>query len=129
MSKSLGNVVSPDEVIDKYGLDPIRYFLLREGGIVDDGDFSDSEVIAKLNADLADNLGNLFARITAPTINPAGVVPPCGTLTPDDNAFIEAIKALPGLPPLPSLLFLFPYLLTRVCGYTLQTVRILGRSE
>ena len=54
------------------GLDPIRYFLLKEGGIVDDGDFSDLEIVPKLNADLADNLGNLFARIISPTINPRG---------------------------------------------------------
>jgi len=98
MSKSLGNVVSPHDAIDTYGLDPIRYFLLKEGGIVDDGDFSDLEIVSKLNADLADNLGNLFARITSPTINPAGVIPPCGTLTPEDNSFIDNIKALPGIP-------------------------------
>ena len=94
----LDSWTSPHDAIDTYGLDPIRYFLLKEGGIVDDGDFSDLEIVSKLNADLADNLGNLFARITSPTINPAGVIPPCGTLTPEDNSFIDNIKALPGIP-------------------------------
>lgn len=95
MSKSLGNVVTPNEIIGKYGLDPVRYFLLRDGGMVDDGDFSHETLVSKLNNDLADTLGNLFARLTAPSLNPAGLVPACGDLTADDQAFVDRMQRLP----------------------------------
>jgi leucyl-tRNA synthetase len=59
MSKSLGNVVVPDDLADKYGVDPVRYFLLRDGGLETDGDFSHDMLVKRLNSDLADTLGNL----------------------------------------------------------------------
>ncbi len=63
MSKSLGNVVSPSDLVDKYGLDSLRYYLLREIPPYDDGDYSDRRFKELYNADLANGLGNLIARV------------------------------------------------------------------
>ncbi len=63
MSKSLGNVVSPADLVEKYGLDPLRYYLLREIPPYDDGDYSDRRFKELYNADLANGLGNLIARV------------------------------------------------------------------
>jgi methionyl-tRNA synthetase len=63
MSKSLGNVVAPAAVIDKYGVDALRYYLLREIPSDADGDFSWSRMEAVYNADLANDLGNLVQRV------------------------------------------------------------------
>ncbi len=63
MSKSLGNVVDPVELIEKYGVDPVRYFLLREISPFEDGDFTIEKFEARYNSDLASGLGNLLARI------------------------------------------------------------------
>jgi methionyl-tRNA synthetase len=65
MSKSLQNVVEPNMLIDKYGADAIRYFLLREVPFGLDGDFSHSALIHRINSDLANDLGNLVSRSTA----------------------------------------------------------------
>ncbi len=65
MSKSLRNVVEPNMLIDKYGIDAIRYFLLREVPFGLDGDFSHSALIHRINSDLANDLGNLLSRSTA----------------------------------------------------------------
>ena len=65
MSKSLQNVVEPNMLVDTYGIDPIRYFLLREVPFGLDGDFSHSALIHRINSDLANDLGNLVSRSTA----------------------------------------------------------------
>ncbi len=65
MSKSLGNVLNPKDVVEKYGLDPVRYYLLREIPTYSDGDFSDSRMLELYNADLANGLGNLVSRTHA----------------------------------------------------------------
>ena len=65
MSKSKGNVVDPVILINKYGLDPIRYFLLREVPFGSDGVFSNEALIQRINSDLANDLGNLLNRTVA----------------------------------------------------------------
>ncbi|MDF1579856.1 MAG: methionine--tRNA ligase [Desulfuromonadales bacterium] len=65
MSKSLRNVVEPHMLVDKYGVDAIRYFLLREVPFGLDGDFSHAALIHRINSDLANDLGNLLSRTTA----------------------------------------------------------------
>ena len=63
MSKSLGNVIDPFELVEKYGTDPVRYFLLREIPSTEDGDFTYKKFEERYNADLAKGLGNLVARV------------------------------------------------------------------
>lgn len=63
MSKSLGNVIDPFELVKKYGADPVRYFLLREIPATEDGDFTHEKFVQRYNADLAKGLGNLVARV------------------------------------------------------------------
>ena len=64
MSKSLGNVVNPYEMIKKYGTDAVRYYLLREIPTLDDGDFSEARMKELYNSDLANELGNCVSRVT-----------------------------------------------------------------
>jgi methionyl-tRNA synthetase len=63
MSKSLGNVIDPFELVKKYGTDPVRYFLLREIPPTEDGDFTYEKFEQRYNSDLAKGLGNLVARV------------------------------------------------------------------
>ncbi|PIR72605.1 MAG: methionine--tRNA ligase [Candidatus Nealsonbacteria bacterium CG10_big_fil_rev_8_21_14_0_10_36_228] len=63
MSKSLGNVIDPFELVKKYGTDAVRYFLLREITPTEDGDFTYEKFEARYNSDLASGLGNLVARV------------------------------------------------------------------
>lgn len=63
MSKSIGNVVNPKEVVDAYGLDSFRYFVLREVPFGQDGDYSQNALIERINSDLGNDLGNLLNRL------------------------------------------------------------------
>ena len=63
ISKTVGNVISPDEVVAKYGSDPVRYYFLREFPAHEDGDFSYKKFEERYNGDLANGLGNLVARV------------------------------------------------------------------
>lgn len=65
MSKSLQNVVEPNMLIDTYGVDVVRYFLMREVPFGLDGDFSHTSLVSRINSDLANDLGNLLSRSTA----------------------------------------------------------------
>ena len=64
MSKSLGNVVNPMELIDEYGIDPVRYYLMREDGLGQDANFTIESFIQRYNSDLANDFGNLLSRVT-----------------------------------------------------------------
>ncbi|MBT5631762.1 MAG: methionine--tRNA ligase [Nitrospina sp.] len=90
MSKSLQNVVEPNKLIDQFGVDVIRYFLLREVPFGLDGDFSHKALIGRLNSDLANNFGNLLNR----TVNMMkkffdGVIPTPAAEGPEDNLLTE----------------------------------------
>ncbi|PIS22730.1 methionine--tRNA ligase [candidate division WWE3 bacterium CG08_land_8_20_14_0_20_41_10] len=63
ISKSLGNIIRPSDLVEKYGVDVIRYYLLRYGPILEDADFSEDRLKEVYNADLANGLGNLIARV------------------------------------------------------------------
>lgn len=101
MSKSLGNVVDPIKVVESYGSDPLRFVLLRDVPAGSDGDFSESALIDRNNAELADALGNLVQRsLTLVNKNFQGNIPVCGKLTEVDNELIAHIpdwKALDDL--------------------------------
>ncbi|XP_072292182.1 methionine--tRNA ligase, mitochondrial [Eucyclogobius newberryi] len=75
MSKSIGNVIDPLERSNVFTTDGMRYFLLRQGVPDSDCDYKDDKVIKLLNAELADSLGGLLNRCTAPALNPAQVYP------------------------------------------------------
>jgi len=65
MSKSLGNVIDPSALVEKYGTDAVRYFLLREIPPTGDGDFTYEKFVERYNSDLAQGLGNLASRVLA----------------------------------------------------------------
>lgn len=72
MSKSKGNVVDPHYLIERFGVDSLRYFLLKDGSLQNDGDYSEDRLVATVNSDLSNTLGNLLQRISTPRLNPGG---------------------------------------------------------
>ena len=98
MSKSLGNVIAPRELVDTFGLDAVRFFLLREVPFGNDGDFQRKALISRMNTELANDLGNLAQRsLSLIARNCEGRLPAHGALTEDDAAMLAAAAALPGL--------------------------------
>jgi methionyl-tRNA synthetase len=94
MSKSLGNVLAPRDMIGRYGLDQMRYFLLREVPFGQDGSFSHESIVNRINSDLANDLGNLAQRILSMiNKNCDGQVPTPGDLTEADTALLDAALA------------------------------------
>jgi len=75
MSKSLGNVLNPKDLVEEFGLDPVRYFLLREMPFGNDGDFSRTSLISRINNELANDLGNLAQRTLSLIQKAGGTVP------------------------------------------------------
>lgn len=95
MSKSVGNVVDPLDLVDTFGVDQLRYFLLREVPFGQDGSYSEDGIIARINADLANEFGNLAQRsLSMVAKNLDGVVPEPGEFTADD---LELLAAADGL--------------------------------
>lgn len=95
MSKSLGNVVAPAELLEKYGLDQTRYFLMREIPFGNDGDFSRRAMMQRINGELANDYGNLAQRVLSMVQkNCAAAVPAPGAFTPADEKLLDAARAL-----------------------------------
>ncbi|KAI8374407.1 tRNA synthetases class I (M)-domain-containing protein [Radiomyces spectabilis] len=95
MSKSRGNVADPFEILDKYGVDPVRYYLVRDGGLADDGDYSEDMIKKRYKKDLAGQLGNLLNRSSSSSLNPEGVVPGlAGELDERDVTLHQALSQL-----------------------------------
>jgi methionyl-tRNA synthetase len=98
MSKSVGNVVDPIKMVEQYGVDPFRYFILKEVPFGVDGDFSMKSFKQKFNSDLANDLGNLLHRtLTMIEKYFDGVIPePQKQFDELSNSLVKEINALPG---------------------------------
>ncbi|MGV0715952.1 methionine--tRNA ligase [Mycolicibacterium sp. XJ662] len=95
MSKSVGNVVDPNALVDTFGLDQVRYFFLREVPFGQDGSYSEEAIIGRINSDLANELGNLAQRsLSMVAKNLDGVVPEPGDFTAEDSELLAAADAL-----------------------------------
>jgi methionyl-tRNA synthetase len=95
MSKSLGNGIPPDLLVERYGVDPARYFLLRELPFGSDGDFSHRAVVGRLNGDLANDFGNLAQRVLVMINRDCDAqVPDPGALSTADDALRSAARGL-----------------------------------
>lgn len=95
MSKSLGNVISPADWVEQYGLDQVRFFLLREVPFGADGSYSHDAIVARMNADLANNLGNLAQRsLSMVAKNCGGQVPQPGALAAEDHELLAQAERL-----------------------------------
>ena len=95
ISKSLGNVIDPLMLTAEFGLDPVRYFLMREVPFGNDGDFSRAAMIDRINNDLANGFGNLCQRVLSMiAANCGGAVPAAGTLADHDRALLAAAGVL-----------------------------------
>ena len=95
MSKSRGNVVKPLDLVDSYGIDPFRYFLMRDMTFGRDATFSELALVERMNADLANDLGNLLNR-TLGMIGRyhEGLIRGAGDLQEEDEAFRERVVSL-----------------------------------
>ena len=95
MSKSVGNVVDPFDLVKAYGRDAVRYFFLREVMFGQDGNYSSEVIVNRINADLANNLGNLAQRSLSMIFkNCDGAIPAPGELSEADQAILSATDSL-----------------------------------
>jgi methionyl-tRNA synthetase len=89
MSKSVGNVVDPFNLADQYGVDQMRYFFLREVPFGQDGSYNHEAIVARINADLANDLGNLAQRsLSMIAKQHGGILPAPGELSDNDMAIL-----------------------------------------
>jgi methionyl-tRNA synthetase len=97
MSKSVGNVVDPFNLADQYGVDQLRYFFLREVPFGQDGNYNHEAIVARINADLANDLGNLAQRSLSMIARQlGGVLPEPGAFTDSDKAMLAEADAMIG---------------------------------
>ncbi len=95
MSKSLGNVIDPFQLVETFGRDAVKYFLLREIPFGNDGDFSRSNLIGRLNSDLANSYGNLVQRVLSFIAKTCGgVVPTPQELTAADHELLKQVGGI-----------------------------------
>lgn len=96
ISKSLGNVIDPLELVEKYGVDQTRFFLMAEVSFGNDGDFSHDRMISKVNTNLANELGNLCQRTLSMVFKNCGKAVPAevGSYTAEDEALLAKAKGL-----------------------------------
>jgi methionyl-tRNA synthetase len=95
MSKSLGNTVDPATLVDTFGLDQVRYFLLREVPFGQDGSYSEEAIVNRINTDLANEFGNLAQRsLSMVAKNLGGVVPEPGEFTDADTELLTTAGSL-----------------------------------
>ncbi|MEX2451127.1 MAG: methionine--tRNA ligase [Rhodospirillales bacterium] len=95
ISKSFGNAIDPLELVETYGLDPVRYFLLREVPFGNDGDFSRRAIINRMNGELANDFGNLAQRVLSMIAkNCEAQVPAPGDFTAEDMTLLSACHGL-----------------------------------
>ncbi len=101
MSKSLGNVINPMDLIDEYGVDPVRFYLMREMVLGQDANFTMESFIKRYNADLANDLGNLLSRVTNLIVkNYDGLVPDYGEFTDQESKMIQNANQMSNVIPL-----------------------------
>ena len=97
MSKSVGNVIDPFTLADAYGVDQLRYFFLREVPFGQDGNYSHEAIVNRINADLANDLGNLAQRsLTMINKQLGGVLPKPGAFSDNDKAILAAADDMIG---------------------------------
>ncbi|WP_346844640.1 methionine--tRNA ligase [uncultured Rothia sp.] len=95
MSKSVGNVVDPEDLVNSFGLDPLRFFLLREVSFGQDGSYSAEGIKNRINSDLSNDLGNLAQRsLSMIAKNCDGKVPEHGEFTAEDQKMLDDAAAL-----------------------------------
>ncbi|CDN90904.1 methionine--tRNA ligase [Agrobacterium tumefaciens] len=95
MSKSLGNVVDPVNLVNHFGLDQVRYFFLREVSFGQDGSYSEEGIATRINADLANGIGNLASRSLSMIVkNCDGQIPAPGEFTDEDKAMLASADGL-----------------------------------
>ena len=115
MSKSLGNIVSPFDLVKKYGTDAVRYYLLREIPSLDDGNYSSLRMKEIYNSDLANELGNLVSRVT--------------NLAEKDNLFIPSTPTkFDQLAPKKYLEFIDQYLFNEALKFIWQKIKSMNRQ-